>query len=191
MLCGTSYRRSKPRATATRMACRRRPRSVSILLVLVLLWPPVAAALEYRPRMAEVTRVIDGDSFVLRFPGAEGDDRVEYRANLAGVDAPGRGEAECEAGLVIAVARRLLLDKEVWVEWDSHDKRTDDGRLLVYIHHREDREADLNALYIEQGWGWVPRAYPADRKEAYLALERDAREHRRGMWGGPCPPPVD
>lgn len=147
-----------------------------------------AMALDYRPQAAEVTRVIDGDSFVLRFPDAEGDSRIEYRANLIGVDAPGRGEAECEAQFVTTLARRLLLDKEVWVEWDSRDRRTGDGRLLVYIAHRDDHDADLNALYIEQGWGWVPRAYPADRKEEYLELERQARRQDRGIWGGPCPP---
>lgn len=140
------------------------------------------------PQRATVTRVIDGDSFVLRFPDAPGDSRVEYRANLIGVDAPGRGEAECAADHVTRIARRLLEGEEVWVEWDSGDRRTPDGRLLVYIAHVDDRDADLNALYIEQGWGWVPRAYPADRKERYLALEREARARQRGVWGSPCAP---
>lgn len=159
-----------------------------LVLALLLSWTPAAAALEYRARAAEVTRVIDGDSLVLRFPEAGDGGGVEYRANLIGVDAPGRGEAECEAAHVTAIAKRLLLGKEVWVQWDSGDRRTHDGRLLVYIAHRDDHDADLNALYIAQGWGWVPRAYPADRKDAYLALERAAREQGRGIWGGPCPP---
>lgn len=168
----------------------RTPRRSILVLALALLvsWPLSALALDYRPRVAVVTQVIDGDSIVLRFPGAEGDDRIEYRANLIGVDAPGRGEAECEAQFVTTIARRLLLGKKVWIEWDSRDKRTDDGRLLVYIAHRDDHEADLNALYIEQGWAWVPRAYPADRKEQYLELERQARRQDRGIWSGPCPP---
>lgn len=166
----------------------RAPCRFSLVLALLVSGSLPAMALEYRPQAAEVTRVIDGDSFLLRFPDAEGDSRIEYRANLIGVDAPGRGEAECEAQFVTTLARRLLLDKEVWVEWDSRDRRTDDGRLLVYIAHRDDHDADLNALYIEQGWGWVPRAYPADRKERYLELEREARLQKRGIWGGPCPP---
>lgn len=163
-------------------------RSCAVALALLLPWSSPTAALEFRPQVAEVTRVLDGDSLVLRFPDAGGDRRREYRANLIGVDAPGRGEAECEAQHVTAIARRLLRGEEVWVEWDSGDRRTDDGRLLVYIAHRDDHDADLNALYLEQGWGWVPRAYPADRKEEYLELERAAREQGRGIWGGPCPP---
>lgn len=159
-----------------------------LVLVTLLPWSLPAAALDYRPRLAEVTRVIDGDTLVLRFPDAQGDSRIEYRANLVGVDAPGRGEAECEAQYVTAIAQRLLLGREVWIEWDSGDRRTGDGRLLVYVAHRDDHDADLNALYIEQGWGWVPRAYPADRKDQYLALEREARRRERGIWGGPCAP---
>lgn len=165
----------------SRVLCR-------LALVPLLVWLSTAAALEYRPRVAEVTRVIDGDTLVLRFPGAGDDSRIEYRANLIGVDAPGRGEAECEARHVTSIAKRLLLGREVWIEWDSRDRRTDDGRLLVYVAHPDDHDADLNALYIERGWAWVPRAYPADRKEAYLELEREARRQGRGIWGGPCPP---
>lgn len=159
-----------------------------LVLVILLPWLSAAAALDYRPRVAEVTRVIDGDSLVLRFPDAEGGDRIEYRANLIAVDAPGRGEAECEARYVTSIAKRLLLGREVWIEWDSGDRRTDDGRLLVYVAHRDDHDADLNALYIERGWAWVPRAHAADRKEAYLELEREARRQQRGIWGGACPP---
>lgn len=162
-------------------------RYCGLVLVALLAGSQAAGALDYRPQPAEVTQVIDGDTFVLRFPEAD-EPRVEHRANLLGVDAPGRGEVECEAQSITAIARRLLLDKTVWIEWDSEDKRTDDGRLLVYIAHPDDRDADLNALYIEQGWGWVPRAYPADRKAEYLELEQEAREQARGIWGGPCPP---
>ncbi|MDZ7747790.1 MAG: thermonuclease family protein [Halofilum sp. (in: g-proteobacteria)] len=132
--------------------------------------------------------MIDGDTLVLRFPGAVGDARIEHRANLAGVDAPGRGEAECAAGTVTRIARRLLAGREVWIEWDSSGPRTGDGRLLVYVAHADDRDADLNALYIAQGWGWVPRAYPADRKARYLELEQRARAAGRGVWGSPCAP---
>ncbi len=160
----------------------------SAVLALVLSWSPCAIALEYRPQMAQVIRVIDGDTFVMSFP-AERED-VEHRANLIGVDAPGRGESECEAQHVTSIAKRLLAGKKVWVDWDSGDKRTSDGRLLTYIAHPDDRTADLNALYIEQGWGWVPRAYPADRKSEYLELEHKARQQERGIWGGPCPPGV-
>lgn len=158
--------------------------------LLVGLWALAAPALEYRPQWAEVTGIIDADTFVLRFPDAEDNPNVEYRANFIGVDAPGFGESECEASLVTAITQRLLAGRRVWIEWDSHDQRTGDGRLLVYVHHPDDRDAELNELYIRQGWGWVPRPYPADHKAEYLELEREARAADRGIWGGPCPPGV-
>ena len=162
----------------------------SVLGLFVSLWVGISSAnaLVFEPQSAVVTHVIDGDTLVLRFPDAPDDPRIEYRANLLGVDAPGLGEAQCAARFVSDIAYRLLQGKRVWVEWDSQDKTTRDGRLLVYIHHFGERDADLNATYIEQGWGWVPRAYPADRKEHYLALEQEAREAQRGLWAMPCAP---
>ncbi|UEX79246.1 thermonuclease family protein [Sediminicurvatus halobius] len=170
-----------------------RHRNAAFLCLLALtggLAADTAGALEYHPQWAEVTGIVDGDTFVLRFPEADEGRQIEYRANLMGVDAPGRGESECEAEHVAAITQRLLAGRRVWIEWDSHDKRTGDGRLLVYVYHPDDRDAELNELYIEQGWGWVPRPYPADRKADYLALEREARAAERGIWGGPCPPPL-
>ena len=162
----------------------------SVLGLFVLLWVGISSAnaLVFEPQSAVVTHVIDGDTLVLRFPDAPDDPRIEYRANLLGVDAPGLGEVQCAARFVSDIAYRLLQGKRVWVEWDSRDRTTTDGRLLVYIHHFGERDADLNATYIEQGWGWVPRAYPADRKEHYLALEQEAREAQRGLWAMPCAP---
>ena len=162
----------------------------SVLGLFVSLWVGISSAnaLVFEPQSAVVTHVIDGDTLVLRFPDAPDDPRIEYRANLLGVDAPGLGEAQCAARFVSDITYRLLQGKRVWVEWDSRDKTTRDGRLLVYIHHFGERDADLNATYIEQGWGWVPRAYPADRKEHYLALEEEAREAQRGLWAMPCAP---
>ena len=161
-----------------------------ITILLSLSWVISVLALEYKPQAAEVVSVDDGDTLWLRFPDSHDDSNIEYVANLIGVDAPGHGEVECEAENVTLITKRLLVDKTVWVEWDSQTKRTADGRLLVYISHIDDRTADLNALYIGQGWGWVPRQFPADRKEKYLRLEEQARTMRKGIWGSPCAPNV-
>lgn len=161
-----------------------------VLVFFSFLWPGCVSALEYKPQIAEVVSVYDGDTFRLRFPESREDPETDHGSNLIGVDAPGDGEVECDAGYVTFIAQRLLLGKTVWVEWDSRDKRTADGRLLVYISHIDDRSADLNALYIERGWGWVPRRFPADRKKKYLELEQQARAQSRGIWGGSCAPDI-
>ncbi|MGI9302451.1 MAG: thermonuclease family protein [Gammaproteobacteria bacterium] len=161
----------------------------ALLVLFAFLCPAGVCALEYKPQSAEVVSVYDGDTFRLRFPDSK-DPETDHGANLIGVDAPGDGEVECDAEYVTFIAQRLLAGKTVWVEWDSRDRQTADGRLLVYISHIDDRSADLNALYIERGWGWVPRKFPADRKHEYLELEQTARAQRRGIWGGNCPPDI-
>jgi len=172
---------------------RKFPMKIPLYIVPILfsfLWDNSVLAVEYKPQAAEVVAVVDGDTFWLRFPDSDEDSNIEHVANLIGVDAPGVGEVECEAENVTSIAQRLLLGKTVWVEWDSQDKRTNDGRLLVYVSHIDDHTADLNALYIEQGWGWVPRKFPADRKERYLRLEEQARTMGKGIWGGSCAPNI-
>ena len=149
-----------------------------------------ASALEYVSQVGEVTGIIDGDTFLIRFPNDRVSADTPYVANLIGVDAPGIGEVDCEANFVALQANKELLGKQVWVEWDSRDKQTRNGRLLVYISLVEDHSTDLNARFIEQGWGWVPRRYHADRKERYLELEKRARTEKKGIWGGPCAPSV-
>lgn len=151
------------------------------LLLQQLIFVASASALEYISQLGEVTGIIDGDTFWIRFPNDEASPDRAYVANLIGVDAPGIGEVECEANFVASQADRVLLGKQVWVEWDSRDKQTRNGRLLVYISPVEDRSADLNARFIEQGWGWVPRRYHSDRKEKYLILEKQARAEKGHM----------
>ena len=158
------------------------------LLLQPLIFVAFASALEYKPQIAEVTGIIDGDTYLIRFPENKESPQREYVANLIGVDAPGVGEAECEAQFVASMAKKVLLGKRVLVEWDSRDKQTGNGRLLIYISPTEDRSADLNALFIERGWGWVPRKYHSDRKKKYLKLEQRARAMQKGIWSSPCAP---
>lgn len=160
------------------------------LLLQQLIFVASASALDFKPQIAEVAGIVDGDTYWLRFPNDGVSPDKVYVANLIGVDAPGIGEVDCEASFVASQATKLLLGKQVWVEWDSRDKQTRNGRLLVYISPVEDRSADFNARFIEQGWGWVPRRYHSDRKEKYLKLEKQARALKMGIWGGPCAPSV-
>ncbi len=152
------------------------------------LWTSSISAVEYIPQVAEVVSVYDGDTFWLRFPTSQEDSDIEYAANLIGVDAPGDGEAECAAHEATSFAKRLLEGKTLWIEWDTQDKQTNNGRLLVYISRKDDHFDDLNATFLEQGWGWVPRKFPADRKEIYLKLEEQARKERKGLWAYHCAP---
>lgn len=149
---------------------------------------------------ARVIWVMDGDSFVLRFPpeanaevariigeaprGWETDpaETDEYVANLIGVDAAGwQGEGgDCYAEEAARALHDLIHGQQVTVRWDSGDKVGGRSRILVYVEHNG---IDVNAEMIRRGYAWVPRRFPADKKEAYLTLEREARDGKTGLWG--------
>lgn len=149
---------------------------------------------------ARVIWVMDGDSFVLHFPteanalvariiaesprGWEVDpaETDEYVANLIGVDAAGwQGEGgDCYAVEAAQYLHDLIYGKQVTVRWDSGDKVGRRGRILVYVEHNG---IDINAEVIRHGYAWVPRRFPADKKEAYLKLEQAARDEKKGLWG--------
>ena len=106
----------------------------------------------------------------------------EYVANLIAVDAAGWQEeiGDCFALEAAEFLRSLVLNRQVTVNWDSTDRVGGRGRILVYL---DAAGKDINAEVIRHGYGWVPRRFPADRKAAYLELERASREARKGLWG--------
>jgi micrococcal nuclease len=55
------------------------------------------------------------------------------------------------------------------------------GRLLRYVY-LEDGTL-VNAEIIRQGYGFAYVKYPFSRMEEFRALEREARNKGRGMWG--------
>lgn len=146
-----------------------------------LLSPSSPAADTFITQTATVFFVEDGDTFLVRFPK----DPIEYVANLMAVDAAGPQEqgGDCYAREAAEFLRSLILNREVTVTFDSGDKVDRRGRLLVYV---EVDGKDVNAEMIRGGYGWVPRPYPADRKQFYLQLEKTARTTKKGLWGV-CP----
>ncbi len=98
------------------------------------------------------------------------------------VDAAGwQGEGgDCYAEEAAEFLHDLIHGEQVTVRWDHGDKVDGRRRLLLYLEHEGQ---DLNAEVLRHGYGWVPRRFPADRKEAYLKLERTARDAKKGLWG--------
>lgn len=147
-----------------------------------------------------VVWVMDGDTFIVRFPTEENENVAEvirnhprgwpvdprktdeYVANLIGVDAAGWQEerGNCYALEAAEFLNSKIFNKQVNVTWDSQDKIGGRGRILLYV---EVDGEDVNAAVIQHGFGWVPRRFPADRKTDYLQLEQEARDAQRGMWG--------
>ena len=47
---------------------------------------------------------------------------------------------------------------------------------------------DVNAEIVRQGYGHAYTKYPFSRSEEFLALQREAREDERGLWGSASEP---
>jgi endonuclease YncB( thermonuclease family) len=125
--------------------------------------------------------VPDGDSLVVL-----DERRRQHRVRLAAIDAPEQGQRYSNRSRdhLGSMARR----QHVVVIWDKRDSY---GRLVgvVYLDRR-----DINLEQIRAGYAWWYRAYAAeqsyDARVSYERAEREAREHRRGLWAdqNPVPP---
>ena len=119
-----------------------------------------------------VERVVDGDTIVL-----QGDQRVRY----IGVDTPEVGGAVEPFGPEASDFNRRLVDgARVRLERDvSETDRYD--RLLRYVYAGD---ILVNAELVREGYAEA-MDYPPDTRYAscFDALEREARQEGRGMWG--------
>lgn len=129
---------------------------------------------------AEVVRVVDGDTLVVRIDGAE------ERVRLLGIDTPEsvdpRSPVECfgkEAAAHTAsllppgTPVRLVRDVEARDRYD---------RLLAYVY-RADDGSFVNLRLVEDGYA-VVLTYPPNVAHAdeFVAAAGDARVAGRGLW---------
>lgn len=123
---------------------------------------PCAAGEFYR-----CMRVLDGDTIELETIG---------KVRLIGVDTP-------ESPPHAVYTRKLVSGRNVRLEYDV-ERRDVFGRTLAYVY-LEDGTL-LNAEIIRSGHGRAYLKYPFRFRDEFMALEREAREARRGIWNGPA-----
>jgi micrococcal nuclease len=136
------------------------------------------------PGAAEVVRVVDGDTIVVRIAG------VEEPVRLIGIDTPEsvdpRSPVDCfgpeaseatKALLPPATQVRLVRDVEARDRYD---------RLLAYVY-RADDDTFVNLHLAEQGFADVATFPPnVAHTDAFVTAVAAAREAGRGLWGA-CP----
>tara|TARA_B100000427_G_C15353127_1_gene526376 strand:+ start:135 stop:617 length:483 start_codon:yes stop_codon:yes gene_type:complete len=117
-----------------------------------------------------VTKVIDGDSVVVRH------DNVLKKIRLSYIDAPEVSQDHGENSKIFL--KNIVLDKMVLVDTKRKDKY---GRYLsdLYIHSNTE-SIYINAKMIKSGNAWVYKRY---RSNTYLInLENQARSNKIGIW---------
>lgn len=138
-----------------------------LLLLLFLLQSP--------PSSGTVSRVIDGDTFVL----ASGE-----RVRLIGIDTPEtvhptRG-VEPYGRQASDFAKSLLGGKRVRLVYDV-EPRDRYGRLLAYVYLPDG--TFVNAELVKRGYAQMATFPPNVRHvETFRSLQREAREAGRGLW---------
>jgi len=133
---------------------------------------------------ALVSRVVDGDTIVVRVGG------TEHRVRYIGVDTPETvhpsrpvewmGREASDANRRMVEGKRVVLEKDI-SETDRY------GRLLRYVWLSEGGGWLLvNLEMLRRGLAQVS-TYPPDVKyvDLYLDAQREAREAGRGLWGDP------
>jgi micrococcal nuclease len=127
-----------------------------------------------------VERVVDGDTIRVQGVGP---------VRLIGVDTPEvvdpRRAVQPFGREASAFVRRLVEGQVVRLEYDW--QRTDKyRRTLAYVYLPDGTL--LNAEIIRQGYGFAYTQYPFKLLDEFRALEREAREASRGLWGLPAEP---
>ena len=141
--------------------------AIALALVLTLLAAGCGKADEHT---ALVTHVIDGDTIEV-----EGGYRVRY----VGIDTPERGEPYYWEAL--QANRNLVEGKKIRMEKDVEDKDKY-GRLLRYVWIDNTM---VNAELVKLGYAYSYSYPPNVKYQTYfLQMEKEAREHERGLWSG-------
>ncbi|OFY43234.1 MAG: hypothetical protein A2X18_09315 [Bacteroidetes bacterium GWF2_40_14] len=128
----------------------------------------------------KVTRVIDGDTFVIL-----NNDGSDEKVRLTGVNAPesrntGKKKKE-EFGIESkAFLTKFLTEKKVRLEFDVQ-KNDRYGRTLAYVYLEDG--TFLNEYLVKEGYAQVSTFPPNVKyKDTFIAAQRYAREKKTGLW---------
>ena len=133
---------------------------------------------------ANVTRVVDGDTIEIELDGTIVDIR------LIGIDTPETVDPSEPVGCYGPAASRFTTDRlegqDVQLEYDV-EHLDQDGRTLAYLWLGDEL---FNQTLVTRGFALVTTFPPNVRYvDRFLAAQRDARSHERGLWGAACHEP--
>jgi len=118
-----------------------------------------------------VSMVVDGSTIIV-------DDNKRVR--LAGIKAPDKDE---EMGIEATDFLKTMIEgKEIFLQIDTLNPKDDFGRLRGIIYFGE---ANINIEIIRAGLAHIyPLSPSIVSPEDWTSFEKEAREAKRGLWGG-------
>jgi micrococcal nuclease len=153
-------------------------RRLSIIFLATL----TIAACVATPKGIRVARVVDGDTIEVTLS-----DGAKEKVRIIGIDTPEivdpRKPVQCFGHEASARMKELVDGRAVELQKNPSEDRDKYGRLLRYIDLEGD---DIGAQMIREGYAFSYKAFAHPRLEQYNALERDARNAKRGLWGPAC-----
>jgi micrococcal nuclease len=160
------------------------PIRLAVLMTLLLLISaccPACTSLQTAPvqgaAQARVTRIVDGDTIVVKVQGRD------YKVRYIGMDTPETtdprrpaqyfGKEAADKNRELVEGKMVILEKDV-SEMDRY------GRLLRYVWVEG---VMVNAEMVRLGYA-RSYTYPPDVKyqDVFATLEKEARENKRGLW---------
>lgn len=164
-----------------------RPRIAIVIIVLILLGQffgwfdiPQQTPEEVDTNRYEVVRFVDGDTFVVNLNGKQ------ETVRMLGVDTPETHApdtpVQCYGPAASAYVKNLIKDKRVRLERDPvNDNRDRYDRLLRYAYLPDGTLVQKEI--IRNGYGFAYTVYPFTQKDTFVALEEQAKQAAKGLWG--------
>ena len=148
------------------------------LSILIAGFASLITSAQLDPIMAQVERVIDGDTIRVRFEGKS------YTVRLMGVDTPETKHptkaVEYFGREASAFTKAALEGKTVLLAKDRTGDTVDRyGRLLRYVLLDGD---NFNARLIREGYAHAYRRFPFSKRKEFIQLEEQAKRRGIGLW---------
>jgi endonuclease YncB( thermonuclease family) len=132
----------------------------------------ISAQADERDFSGTVTKIFDGDSFLVRPQRGR-----EIDVRLVDIDAPEKQQPHGDHAR--AALRNLIGARAVFVDVVGEDRY---GRKLARVYREPDR-LDVTRALVHDGHVWVYRRTARDR--SLISLEEQAKAARSGLWSLP------
>ncbi len=158
--------------------------SYYIIILFLVLSPLSTFAKESTSETASITRVIDGDTIVVKI------DKYYEKVRLIGIDTPEtkdpRKTVQCFGKEASLYTTSLSKGKTAILKNDTQDANRDKyGRLLRYVYLTDKNGATtdfLNAKLIKDGYAYAYTHFPFMYKDQFKSYEKTARKNKKGLW---------